>query len=148
VLLRLFIRLFKGRHFPVVVVFDREGRVAKSEQIERDLKRLLVALGVNEREVIVSSPDRMIENWMLGDFEYFEEVYDLKLLTSSEGLNGKTEIRRILRDKDISYHETSLGVEIFTQINPNIVASNSPSFNRLITQCVTFCHWIRRHQLQ
>jgi hypothetical protein len=143
-----FVRLFKDRHYPVVVVIDREGRPEPSDQIEQELTQLLVGMGVKECNIIVSCPDRMIENWMLGDFEYFDEVFDLQLSSSYEGANGKGEIRRLLRQKEISYHETSIGVEIFTQMNPSIVACNSPSFARLGARCAHFCHWIMRHQAQ
>ncbi|MET4292497.1 hypothetical protein [Bradyrhizobium sp. LB5.2] len=143
-----FIRLFKDRHYPVIVVIDREGRVETSELIEAELTRLLVSMGVRECDIIVSCPDRMIENWMLGDVRYFDEIYDLKLVKPFEGLNGKTEIRRLLREKDIAYHETTVGVDIFTQADPTIVAANSASFARLGARCIEFCHWVRRRQAQ
>jgi hypothetical protein len=132
------IRLFRDRHYPVIIVVDREGRSEPSEWIEQELTRLLVKLGANQQDLIISCPDRMIENWMLGDPKYFHEIYDVELALPHEGQHGKKEIRRLLKQKKISYHETTLGVEIFTTIDPRAVASNSESFARLGKRCASF----------
>ncbi|MET4493248.1 DUF4276 family protein [Bradyrhizobium sp. LA7.1] len=137
------IKLFKGRHYPIVLIVDREGRADLSEEIEEELARLLGELGVAENEIIVSCPDRMIENWMLGDNQYFEEVYDIKISRQYEGTHGKVEIRRLLSAKKISYHEVAVGVEIFCSIDPRRVASEVQSFRRFRTKVGLYCPWLR-----
>ncbi len=59
-----FVKLLKGRHFPVFVVVDREGRDETSEHIEQFLERTLLAFGVDV-EVVIAVPDRMLENWII-----------------------------------------------------------------------------------
>jgi hypothetical protein len=137
------ISLFKGRHYPVVLVIDREGRVETSEQIETTIRTLLVEYGVTAGDVIISCPDRMIENWMLGDDRYFEEVYGIKLTETYEGSHGKRDIRRLLQQKGISYHEVALGVDIFCNIDPALVSRKIISFNRFKATVGPFCPWLR-----
>lgn len=38
------IKLFKGRHYPIILIVDREGRSDTSEDIEEELARLLAEL--------------------------------------------------------------------------------------------------------
>jgi hypothetical protein len=138
------IRLLKGRHFPIVVVFDREGRGESSEALEQSLRRLLGELYDGEEEIIISCPDRMIENWMLGDATYFRNAFGIELPQNFEGENGKSWIRRVLREKNITYDELTVGVGIFCNIDTKVVSSSSKSFNRLQRQANPYCPWLRR----
>ena len=137
------ISLFKGRHYPVILIMDREKRQQSSEEIEDELKRLLEKLGVME-EVIISCPGRMLESWMLSDDEYFEEIYDIKLDTSYEGSHGKREIRKLLAEKKQTYHEVSVGVDLFCSLDAARIAINSSSFARFRSKTAHFCGWLRR----
>jgi hypothetical protein len=137
------IKLFKGRRYPIVMIVDREGRNASSKDIEAELTDLLRDLGVPASDIIVCCPDRMIENWMLADDKYFEEIYDIKLTDAYEGTHGKRDIRRLLLLKKISYHEIAVGVEIFCCIDPKRVSNNSESFCRLRDRVGPFCAWLR-----
>jgi hypothetical protein len=85
------ISLFRGRHYPIILIVDREKRDQSSEEIEKELTELLVGLGVPTADLIVSCPDRMLENWMLGDDRYFDKVYDIQLESCFEGVQGKRE---------------------------------------------------------
>ena len=137
------ITLFKGRHYPIVLVVDREKREKTSQDIEKELTKQLVALGVPPGDIIVSCPDRMLENWMLADERYFEEVYDIKLQKCCEGIYGKSEIRRLLHRKKVTYHEVGVGVDLFCNIDPARVATVSTSFARFRRRVGPFCHWLR-----
>jgi hypothetical protein len=140
-----FIKLFKDRYFPIFVVVDREGRVASSETLEQLLhEELTDVYGVPRDQVIVACPDRMIENWMLGDTVYFREVYEIQLNENFEGQNGKSAIRRLLAEKNVAYHELTVGVGIFCDIDPHVVSSTSESFARLRRRADPYCAWLRR----
>lgn len=137
------IKLFKGRHYPVIIIVDREGRNLSSQDIEVELTKLLIDLGVPDNDIIVCCPDRMIENWMLADDEYFEEIYDIKLTEAYEGTHGKRDIKQLLLRKKLSYHEIAVGVEIFCCIDPERASNNSESFSRLRSRVGTYCAWLR-----
>lgn len=139
-----FIKLFKGRYFPVFVLVDREGRNQSAEEIERLLHHELVdCYGLAANDVIVSCPDRMIENWMLADSTYFNRVHGILIESILEGKNGKKELRRLLSEKKIAYHELTVGVEIFVRINPAEMRRNSLSFRRLAERSENICRWMR-----
>jgi hypothetical protein len=85
----------------------------------------------------------MLENWMLGDNRYFEKVYDIQLCNSCEGMHGKREIRRLMSEKKVTYHEVSVGVDLFCDIEPRRVAAASASFARFMRRVSPFCQWLR-----
>ncbi|MCG6205398.1 DUF4276 family protein [Rhodopseudomonas sp. HC1] len=137
------IKLFRGRYYPIVIIVDREGRAQSAIDIERDLTRLLVELGAVENELIVCSPDRMIENWMLADTKYLFEIYDVQAPTPCEGLHGKQTLKRLLATKNISYHETTVGVDILSNCDPHAISERAESFQRLMERAQFFCRWLR-----
>lgn len=139
------IRLFKGRYFPVFVIVDREGKELSATQMEQALREELCNQPkVNIDEVIIVCPDRMIENWMLGDHLYFRNEFNIEITKSCEGKDGKAIIRRLLKEKNINYHETTVGVDIFCRINPHLVCETNASFARLWREAQHFCPWLRR----
>ena len=142
-----FIKLFRGRHYPIVIIVDREGRAQSSIEIEQELTRLLVEHGVPENDVIVASPDRMIENWMLADHVMFSKVYDVECPQDCEGSHGKHVIKRLLAPKKVAYHETTIGVEIFSYIDPHVMCERAASFNRFKARSEFFCSWFRRERI-
>ena len=81
-------RLLHKRYSPIIVVFDREGRDASLEEIEMEFMALI---GREEIEVpiIVGIPDRDIENWILADFEMFEQITGIKRPAAREGIRGQ-----------------------------------------------------------
>jgi hypothetical protein len=85
----------------------------------------------------------MIENWMLADPEYFKRRFDIDITEEIEGAHGKAVIKRLLSAKQITYHELTIGVEIFGDINPKIVRDNSRSFQRMALRTEYFCRWMR-----
>jgi hypothetical protein len=138
------IRLFKGRYFPVFIIIDREGRTQSSEELERHLESELAENhGIDGSQIIVTFPDRMIENWMIGDVIFFDQVYDIQIAGQYEGQNGKSIIRRLLAEKKITYHETTVGVGIFSHIDPNNICHCSASFKRFRDRAKPYCSWLR-----
>jgi hypothetical protein len=142
-----FIKLFKDRYFPVFVIFDREGREQSSEGLEELLKEELTRqYCIHAQQIVVGCPDRMIENWMLGDTVYLYQKYDIQIAERYEGQNGKSIIRRLLAEKDVTYHELTVGVEIFSHIDPHVVCKADASFNRFRNRADPYCNWLRRVQ--
>jgi hypothetical protein len=138
------VSLLRGRHYPIFILCDREGRDISSEKMESELLECLDALGIACGEAIVSCPDRMIENWMLADREYFSDFYGISLEEAFEGVNGKAKIRSLLKEKGVLYHETTIGVEIFQKVDPHSVGKNSISFARFRERADPFCRWLRK----
>jgi hypothetical protein len=139
-------RIYKDRYFPVMLIADRESRNISSEEMERALRAALADEGISGEEMIVSCPDRMIENWMLADGAYLQAKFGSASVMMTDGCNGKSEIKRLLREQSIVYHETTVGVEIFQKICPHRIAQRSPSFARFVRIASVYCAWMRRRK--
>jgi hypothetical protein len=138
------VKLLKDRYYPVLVLVDREAREQSSEEIEAALLRELVQeYGIQTDNVVVSCPDRMIENWMLSDPASLQALCDVNCPEHSEGSPGKSLIKRLLAEKGIVYHQLTIGVEVFTRINVSIARRNSASFNRMAEYIDHSCRWLR-----
>jgi hypothetical protein len=138
------IKLFKGRYFPVFVVVDRENRKETSEALEHLLcDELKAREELKGDHIIVACPDRMIENWMLADSVFFHNRYGIQVDEMVEGRGGKTIIRRLLTTKRITYHELTVGVDIFCGIDPKQVSRSSASFRRFQDRASPYCSWLR-----
>ena len=134
------VRLLKRvRKFFVIV--DREGRAMSAAKMEADIKAELAKLEVDISCVVVSVADRSTENWMLADVEglkvhpYLRE--DVKQ-EDYEGKNGKSALQKLFKP-DISYHETTVGVDLFKCVRPKIAGENSKSFRMLIEELEPYC---------
>jgi hypothetical protein len=142
-------RLLHKRYSPLVVVFDREGRVDSAEHLEKKFCEILTQEKIDV-PVIVGIPDRNIETWILADYEMF--LQSAKLDESSpvsmfEGYNGKSVIKQTL-GKGKCYVETINGVTWLKAARPAVMQKYSPSFNRLYKALSSFdCWWLKQLQL-
>ena len=139
-------RTYKGRHFPVFVVADRETRGIASERLEGLILDALAIHGIPLDQVIVSCPDRMIENWMLADNLYLTHLLGYDIDDRVDGCHGKSEISGLMRMKGLPYHEITVGVEIFKKLCPFRVSSKSASFARFAKRASPYCPWMRRRK--
>lgn len=134
------IRALNNRHYPIIVLVDKEGRNETTTQIRARLTDLLKAAGVNDN-VLIGVCNRMIENWILSDIENFKSYVGAKAIKKdvSEGCSGKAVVKSIFKE----YHETSDGVELLCSSNPQIMFDNSPSFREfvLLLEDVN-CNWL------
>jgi hypothetical protein len=147
------IKLLRGRHFPVFVIVDREGRNESSEQIELFLKNELITNYEVDVEVNIATPDRMLENWIIAGNPMCE---DNRLLQENppplaDGSNGKVFLKKMLNDKNKSYYETGNGVDLFCTIDMDGAAARdmdgaaarSPIFARFYRKIVLYCPRLR-----
>jgi hypothetical protein len=140
------IRLLKGRYFPVFVIIDREGRPETSEQIERYLREeLKEVLDMSEDCIVVSVPDRMLENWIIAGNPMCENDQPLYSTPESnpDGSNGKVLIKKQMRDKKLYYYETGNGVEMCCKMDFKGAANRSTSFHRFYSQIAPYCARLR-----
>ncbi len=139
------IRLIGDGFYPIIIVFDREKRSKTAEKIREELRDLISREGITT-EVIVGVPDRMIENWILADWETVSTQGQLggNRPDTVEGRNGKSLICRSL-PRGRYYHETIEGVDWFLRVRPQIVYDRSESFRQFL-DCVTAvnCEWFRQ----
>ena len=139
------IRLLKGRYRPVFVVVDRESRRQSSKEMETSIINELIKLGVEVRDLVVSVPDRMLENWIIAGNPVSENGRNI-LLTSDlnhDGTNGKVKLKKLLKDQNISYYELGNGIELFCNMNMKDAVARSASFCRLYSVLFQYCPKLR-----
>lgn len=120
------IRLFNNRHYPIIVVIDREQRAENCPDLCEELGNRLIELGLNDQDIRICFADRMFENWIIADWDVLET--DKQRPETTDGLKGASEIKKILG----SYHKTTDGVELFLKCNLETVYNHSKSFRDFV----------------
>lgn len=137
------IRLFGNRHWPIVIIFDREGREETWQQVREEFLKCLLCEGVRD-QCILGVPDRMIENWLLADWN--NSVQRLSLAGGRpqeiEGTHGKSLVRSRL-PKGRFYNECTEGFDWFLSASPIVMYKGSSSFRGLADALLMLqCHWL------
>lgn len=135
------LRIWRGKHYPIIIVFDREGRVETSEEIRVRLHDLLVGRG-HEVEFCIGVADRTIENWILADKGTLGERSAIIAPENDyEGKNGKAKLKKLFA-KNKSYNEPTDGVKMLKESCPSVIRENSASFKVLLDQLDIDCWWL------
>ena len=134
---------FGNRHYPIIVIFDREERNKDPETLINELLHLLNENQDMRGQMVVGMPDRMIENWILADWDTLANHYGLgeRPDENYEGTHGKRKLRSLL-PSDCNYHETTDGVDIFIACDPKRISEFSESFFNFERRVCQYCSWI------
>lgn len=135
------IRVMNNRHYPIIIIVDREEREMTADEIAVNLRIELEKIGIKD-DIRIGVCDRMVENWILADWNNFSETCKSDTLVqpeSTEGLKGKT----IIKKASPTYQETTDGVNMLLKSNPKTMYQNSPSFRKLTDQISDInCEWL------
>jgi hypothetical protein len=133
--------LLHGKHYPIIVVVDREDRKQSAVDIATQLLSLVRAEEITD-ELIVAVADRNIENWIIADSQAIKAVYPNFRQTWSgtpDGFNGEAKLRRALGG---TYHKTTDGVDLLLKCKPSAMRK-SPSFDYFYQHVKEIgCWWI------
>jgi hypothetical protein len=125
------IRLLNNRHYPVIVLIDKEERDQEVIDIVEFLHVKLIENGIVDCDIRIGVADRMIENWIIADWNCLSPGKEKKPFVT-DGLNGASVIRKIKG----SYGKTTDGVELFLSANPEKIYQNSESYRYFIDKLV------------
>lgn len=135
------IRLMNNRHYPIIILVDREDRDMTADEIEKALKEEITKAGVGD-DIRIGVCDRMIENWILSDWDTFYNYSINKEIDKPEntdGIKGKMFIKRAYP----TYQETTDGVRFLLQSSPKKMCENSPSFKKFAEKINDInCEWL------
>ncbi|WP_158990804.1 DUF4276 family protein [Mucilaginibacter sp. L196] len=132
------IRLFNNRNYPIIILVDKENRELTTEEMCSQLRQLIINEGINDIELKIGVADRMIENWILADWDKVST--DLPKPDDTDGINGCSKIKEILG----SYGKTTDGVDMFLNADPSIIYDNSPSFKEFADQLLDIqCKYLK-----
>ncbi len=137
------IRLIGNKHYPIVIIYDREKRKESADGIRQRFLKYFKDEGITT-PCIVGVPDQMIENWILGDWNNVKSKGALRGSPPSrvDGINGKALISKKMPDSCF-YHKTIEGVEWLTSASPKEIYSCSPSFRRFADDITGLhCKWL------
>lgn len=121
------IRLLNNKYYPIIILIDKEDRQEDCESIIENLKNELKNKGHVNEDIRISVADKMLENWIIADWNLISESVAKPEKTDS--LNGST----IIKKHKGTYGKTTDGVELFTNADPTIIYKNSPSFRTFIS---------------
>jgi|ERR1035437_10233745 hypothetical protein len=135
------IRIMNNRHYPIIIVIDREDREMSVAEIEENLKQEIIKAGVSD-DIRIGVCDRMIENWILSDWEAYTETCKTENIIKPdnlEGIKGKSFIKKTYP----TYQETTDGVNMLLKASPKIMYENSNSFKNFANQITDInCEWL------
>lgn len=141
--LDLHIQNMNNRYHPIVILIDRETRVASCEEIVAELTSRLDAKG-HAGQFIIGVVDRCIENWILADWDNVIKQMGIEarqLEGDCEGVHGKAVLKRLL-PTDILYHEPTWGKDLFLACDPRNIYTRSASFRKFADQLHLPCRWL------
>jgi len=141
------IRLLQRKHDPIIILIDREGRAICSKKIISELHKELEKNGANKNNLIIGVADRMIENWILADWDNFVSITEINAQSvrpsSFEGMYGKRQLKKYYP----FYQETTDGPKLFCNAKASIIKKNSKSFFEFISPIMSIncnCIWLTR----
>jgi hypothetical protein len=135
--------LFSNRYYPIIVMFDREKRAKTVEELEAELIAELTARNVPVNQFVFFISDRDIECLLLCHVSENGEIIGTGCPKTScvDGLAGESELRKRLSVKSISYHKTTVGMDLFRTVRPFILSTKSNNFRRFQKRIVKYCTW-------
>lgn len=122
------IRLFGNKHYPIIVIFDREKREADCDHISNTVVSTLHHRGLNDHDIRVFIADREFEDWILKDPDSICQHFDIPKPTNIG--KGKSGLAKLI-EPACQYHETTIGVELFSIVSKAIIRDQCHIFARL-----------------
>jgi hypothetical protein len=122
------IKLLGNKYFPIIILVDKEEREITFREMAVEIRQKLTDEGLQDCDIRIGIPDRMIENWIIADWETVSKK--AKSVTKTECVNGAS----IIRKANGTYDKTTDGVELFLKCNRSTIYNNSESFRYFIDQ--------------
>lgn len=136
------IKRANNRHYPIVVITDRERREISIHEMEAGiLDELRDNHQVDVTQIWVFVCDRTIENWILADLQLVNAELHASPKLPTEGQHGKSVLKSLFKSR--TYHETIDGVELFCKVSVSLAKAQSASLRRFAEANLLDCHWIK-----
>lgn len=123
------IRLLGNKYYPIIVLVDKEEREISCVTMIEQIKQGLIEHGLGNQDIRVGVADRMIENWIISDWNSLDGKPKDKP-KKCEGMNGSAVIKKLKGN----YNKTTDGVDYFISACPKTMFANSDSFRHFINE--------------
>jgi hypothetical protein len=126
------VRMLLNRFFPIVIIFDREGRDETADDIAEKMIGCLACRGIDPGQIRIYVADCCSESWIMPCIdekcEIIQEVTDIK---PPEKPCTKGNLKRRFRANGLSYVETVDGVRLFCSSGAERMAMASENFRAI-----------------
>ena len=116
------IKVLNNRHYPVIILVDKESRNISCKEMIAKLEESIKKEGINNLDLRVGVADRMLENWILADWDKLKSKKGKPLNTDC--INGCGKLKEVIG----SYGKTTDCVDMFLNADIKKMYKNSPSF--------------------
>lgn len=116
------IRVLNNRHYPVIILVDKESRDMSCKEMIVKLEESIKKEGINNLDLRVGVADRMLENWILADWDKLKSKKAKPFNTDC--INGCGKLKEVIG----SYGKTTDCVDMFLNADIKKMYKNSPSF--------------------
>ncbi len=120
------IRLLGNRYYPIIVLVDKENREEPFQDLVEELHQCILGHGLDDQDIRIGFADRMIENWIVADFEKIGDIENKPVQT--DGLNGAS----LIKKNRGRYNKVIDGVELLLMVDRSVVYRESPSYKDFI----------------
>lgn len=120
------VRLFGGRHYPIIVLVDKENRDIEAQQFRDEIVEALKCYELSHEDIRIGVADRMLENWLLADWECLE--CEGSRPETTDGINGSAALRKVIGN----FGKTTDVVQLFTKASCSRMRNYSRSFDCFI----------------
>lgn len=121
------IRLLGNRYYPIVILVDKEQRDISFDIMAEQIREGIINEGIVNLDLRVGVANRMIENWIIADWETLTGG-TLNEPENPDGGSGSNIIRRVKG----SYDKTTDGVEYFLKVRQQIAYKKSESYKHFV----------------
>jgi hypothetical protein len=122
------IRLLGNRYYPIIILVDKEDRDIHFRDMANEIISNIKEEGFQDCDIRIGIPDRMIENWIIADWNSVStKPMEIK---NTESINGAAIIRRI----NGNYDKTTDGVDFFLKCDQSRIYNKSESYRYFIDQ--------------
>lgn len=133
------IRVLNNRHYPIIVLVDKEARDIPFKVMCRELEELIRKEGIKDLDLRIGVADRMLENWIIADWDKLKCKKGQP--ANTDCINGSAKLKEILG----SYGKTTDCVEMFLKADPKKIYKHSASFRHFADKLTDInCDYINR----
>lgn len=116
------IRVLNNRHYPIIILVDKESRNISCKEMIKKLETSIKNEGIENIDFRVGVADRMLENWILADWEKLR--CKMKKPSNTDNINGCAKLKEAIG----SYGKTTDCVEMFLNADVSNIYKHSVSF--------------------
>lgn len=116
------IRVLNNRHYPIIILVDKESRSISFKEMISQLEASIKKEGIHNIDIRVGVADRMIENWIIADWDKLKCRKSKP--SNTDGINGCAKLKEVIG----SYGKTTDCVDMFLNADIKKIYKHSASF--------------------